>query len=220
MNAPPEPTQSTGITQTANIAQNNPLTRPGWNQELKLWLLFLGALAGGFFLHEIGHCVVAWVHGYGVIPTPMKEYLLSPIPLALENLVALGGIAGSVAALAGALMWFHCKPVAGRSALLAGTLAGPGFYALRFVLFGRGHDGEEFQQAQAALGLLYAGHTLDWFFVGLFLVAAGVWFWRARPPLTFRFAGRLLGGAVAGLATLVLLQSVNNAIFDPLFGGH
>jgi hypothetical protein len=180
------------------------------------WVLFICAIVGSFFLHEIGHCTVAWAHGYAAVPTPAKEYLLSPIPQALENQVALGGILGSVAAVLGTLFWLHRSPGATRSALLAGAMTAPGFYTLRFILFGRGHDADEFQQAQAALGLSYSGHALDWFFAGLMLVAAVFWLLRTHQRLTLRFAGRVFAGAVLALTVLVLLQSVNNAVFDPL----
>lgn len=34
------------------------------------WSLFATALVACFYLHEIGHCAVAWVHGCPAIPTP------------------------------------------------------------------------------------------------------------------------------------------------------
>jgi hypothetical protein len=71
--------------------------------------------------------------------------------------------------------------------------------------------------AQAALGFSYGGHALDWIFVFLFAGAAGTWFWRARPRPSLRLAGRLVLGSVVALMVLVLLQSLNNAVFDPLF---
>jgi hypothetical protein len=40
-----------------------------------------------------------------------------------------------------------------KSRLFSGALTAPGFYSLRFVLAGRGHDATEFQEAQVALGL-------------------------------------------------------------------
>lgn len=85
-----------------------------------------------------------------------------------------------------------------------------------FPLGGRGHDGTEFQEAQAALGFNYGGHALDWIFLLLFVVAAGIWFGRVQPRLTFRLVGRLVLGSVLALAVLVALQTVNNAVFDPL----
>ncbi len=182
----------------------------------RLWLVFAAAIVLSFFVHEIGHCLVAWVHGCPAIPTPAKEYLLRPLPDGVQNTMALAGVLGSVAALAGALGWLFRRPTALRSAVLAGAMTGQGFYALRFWLAGRGHDETEFQEAQAALGLSYSGHALDWMFVGLFVLAAAAWFWRVRPPVTARLIGRLLLGAVFALVVLIALQVGNNALFDPL----
>jgi hypothetical protein len=183
----------------------------------KLWLLFAGAIVVALFVHEIGHCVVAWAHGCPAIPTPAKEYLLKPVPQELQDQVALGGIMGSVTALAGAIYWLYRKPDASRSAVLAGAMAMPGLYMLRFILAGRGHDGSEFQEAQAALGLSYAGHAVDWLFAALFVLAAAAWFLRIHPRVTFRLAGRLILGAVTALVVVVLVQTINNAVFDPVF---
>lgn len=183
----------------------------------RLWLVLVTAMVASFYLHELGHCAVAWVHGYAAVPTPLKEYISQPLPPAVGSAVSLGGIGGSVTALLLALACFLRRPDSARSAILAGAMTAPGFYSLRFLLAGRGHDATEFQEAQAALGLAYSGHALDWVFLALFLGAAAVWFWRLRPPVTLRLAGRLAAGAFAALVALVVLQSVNNAVFDPLF---
>jgi hypothetical protein len=50
----------------------------------------------GFFVHEVGYCIPAWLNGYGAVPTPAKEYLLESIPPKLTEIVALGGIVCSV----------------------------------------------------------------------------------------------------------------------------
>jgi hypothetical protein len=181
------------------------------------WLCFLGAIAASFLVHETGHCAVAWLHGVPAIPTPMKEYLLKPIPETLQCQVSLGGIVGSVVALLAAVLWLHAHPTPTRSALLAGAMTAPGFYTLRFILAGRGHDATEFQEAQAALGLSYSGHAADWLFAGLFVIATVFWFVRIRARPTLRLIGRLLAGAIAALAVLVFLQSANNALFDRFF---
>jgi hypothetical protein len=183
----------------------------------RLWLWFAGAVVISLFVHEIGHCLIAWLYGCPAIPTPAKEYLLGPLSAAGQNAVALGGVLGSVAALLGAGYWWFRKRDTIRSALLAGAMTMPGCYTLRFLLMGRGHDGDEFQQAQAALGLNYSGHAVDWLFLALFVLAATVWFWRTRPPLSLRLAGRLVAGFILGLVVVVLLQVGNNALFDPLF---
>jgi hypothetical protein len=181
------------------------------------WLFFTGAIVASLFVHEIGHCAVAWLHGYAAVPTPAKEYLFQPIPEAVQNQVALGGLLGSVMALLVAASSFHRHRTVTTSALLAGAMAAPGFYTLRFILAGRGHDATEFQEAQAALGLSYSGHAMDWLFLGLFVLSTGYWFWRTRSRLTPQLLGRLLLGAFAALLVVVLLQSINNAVFDPLF---
>ena len=175
------------------------------------------ALLASFSLHEIGHCAVAWVHGCPAIPTPLKEYILEPLSAPARNLVSLGGTGGSVTALLLALGWLLRRPDPTRSAILAGAMTAPGFYTVRFLLAGRGHDATEFQEAQVALGLEYSGHALDGLFIALFVGAAAVWFWRRRPSVTFGLAGRLAAGAFAALVAVVVLQSVNNAVFDPLF---
>jgi hypothetical protein len=198
-----------------NTEQTQPLVRP--RRSLMPWLFFVAAIVVSFFVHELGHCSVAWLHGYPAIPTPAKEYLLKPIPENVQYQVALGGILGSVAALLAGVCWLYRRHSAVNSALLAGTLTAPGFYTLRFILAGRGHDATEFQEAQAALGMSYSGHAVDWIFVSLFLIVAAFWFCRTRTRPTSRLVGRLLLGALAALAVVVLLQSVNNAVFDPLF---
>jgi hypothetical protein len=180
-------------------------------------MLFSAAIVASLFVHEIGHCAVAWCHGYAAIPTAAKEYLLSPLPEALQHPVALGGIVGSVVALLTALFWFHRNPTAIGSALLAGAMAPPGFYTLRFILTGHGHDATEFQDAQSALGLAYSGHAVDWLFVALFGITAALWFLRTRSRPSHRLVVRLIAGAVASLVVVVLLQTINNALFDPLF---
>ena len=70
--------------------------------------------------------------------------------------------------------------------------------------------------SQAALGLSYSGHSADWFFVGLILLAAVAWVSRIQPRVTPRLAARLVLGALLALVVLVLLRSVNNAFFDPI----
>lgn len=219
MNTAPETSETPklwtkGAPQEAGIG---PSSGPKSARNRTVWLAYLLAMAGSFFLHELGHCAAAWMHGYPAIPTPMKEYLRGPVLEAHQNQIALGGIAGSILAVAGAGLWFNRHPGAISSAQLAGTMVGPGFYALRFVLAGRGHDGTEFQEAQAALGLWYGGHALDWFFIGLLAIAAAFWFWRTGAHLSFRLAGRLLIGAMVGVVALAMLQKANNAIFDPIF---
>jgi hypothetical protein len=191
--------------------------RGSLSHTLTPWVIFTCAIVVSFFIHETGHCTVAWLHGYPAIPTPAKEYILKPVPEAVQHQVALGGILGSVVAVLAGAFWLYRRPTAIRSALLAGAVTAPGIYTLRFILVGRGHDATEFQEAQAALGLRYAGHAIDWLFAGLFALATLFWFWRTRARPTPRLAGRLIVGALAAVIATGLLQSINNAVFDPLF---
>lgn len=181
------------------------------------WLVFAASIGASFFVHEIGHCLVAWANGCPAIPTPMKEYMLVDLPTEVQNPMALGGIAGTVMVLLGTLVGTLHRPTPVRSAMLAGAITAPGCYTLRFLLAGRGHDATEFQEVQAAMGFAYSGHAVDWLFMGLFVAAAVVWFWRTRASLTLRLAVRLLAGALVAIVLVVLLQSANNAFFDPLF---
>ncbi len=181
------------------------------------WLLFAAAILASVFIHELGHCTVPWLHGYPAIPTPAKEYILKPLPEGIQNQMALGGIIGSVLALVAASLWLHLRHGAISSSILAGAMTAPGFYTLRFILAGRGHDATEFQEAQAALGLSYPGHGVDWLFVSLFVVATVFWFWRTRARPTPRLVARLVVGSIAALVFLALLQTINNRVFDPLF---
>ena len=188
----------------------------GWPSR-NCWVVFAAAIVASVFIHELGHCAVAWLHGYPAIPTPAKEYILKPLPEGVQNQMALGGIIGSVVALLGASLWLQLRPGAISSSILAGAMTSPGFYTLRFILAGRGHDATEFQEAQAALGLSYAGHGVDWLFVSLFLAGTLFWFWWMRVRPTPKLVVRLVVGAIAAVVILALLQTVNNRLFDPLF---
>jgi hypothetical protein len=192
-------------------------SQPAAQHSIRLWVLFLAAIVLSFFVHELGHCAVSWIHGYRAVPTPAKEYVLESIPESVQHQVALGGLVGSVLALLVVMFWLNLRPSASASALLAGGMTAPGFYTLRFILAGRGHDATEFQEAQAALGLSYSGHAADWLWVGLFMIATLFWFVRTRARLTPRLLGRFVVGSLVAMLTVVLLQFVNNAVFDPLF---
>lgn len=91
----------------------------------------------------------------------------------------------------------------------------PGMYSFRFFIAGRGHDATEFQEAQAALGFSYSGHSIDWILLGLFLAGSLIWLIKEKPR--FRMAGRLVIGFILTLIFVVAFQSINNAIFDPIF---
>ena len=149
------------------------------------------------------------------MPTPGKTYTVDAIPADLQQYVSLGGILGSSFVVF--LIFFLClkKCFNFSSAILAGTLAAPGMYVIRFILKGRGHDDTEFQEAQSALGLSYSGHFLDWFFLILLIVGIGIWVIKSSPKINI--LGRLLIGIILTFIFFIALQDVNNAIFNPIF---
>ena len=142
------------------------------NLDYKPWAVYLSALLISVYLHEIGHCIPAWAHGFRAVPTPAKEYISGDIPMNVKQYVSLGGIVATIALTLAAISVFIVTDYRYKSALLAGVIAVPGIYTLRFMLVGRGHDATEFQEAQAAMGLDYSGHALDWIFLTLFLAGA------------------------------------------------
>jgi hypothetical protein len=196
--------------------------RPGMpfvsrREQTLLWLIFAGSILGSAYVHELGHCIPAWLHGYPAIPTPAKEYISAAVADSVQRAISLGGILGSVLALLGALCLYLKSRAARASAILAGALIIPLFYALRFFVAGRSHDATEFQEAQAALGLSYSGHSLDWFFLIAWIAMALVWLLKSRTRPRIHLLWNCLKGAVLGLLLLAGLQTTNNMIFDPIF---
>lgn len=183
--------------------------------EIKVWTIYFLTILISVYIHEIGHCIPAWLNGYTAIPTPAKEYILADIPDNIQMYVSLGGIIGTVLFSVLVLILYLKKSLKYGSAILAGAIAIPGIYTLRFFLAGRGHDSTEFQEAQAAVGLEYSGHSLDWFFLVLFVFGALVWILNSKPG--FRIIVRLLIGFLLTFAFIIGLQVINNAIFDPIF---
>jgi hypothetical protein len=186
-----------------------------YKQELKTWLIYFGTIFFSLYIHEIGHCIPAWVNGYWAVPTPAKEYSSSLIPSGLIQYISLGGIISTILLSLLIFLIYIVKSSAFNSAILAGAIAMPGAYTLRFILAGRGHDATEFQEAQSALGFNYSGHSLDWIFLILFLAGLTIWIKKSKPRS--KVLGRLLMGFVLTLIFIVGLQSINNAIFDPVF---
>jgi len=185
-----------------------------YKNELKIWLIYFGTIFLSLYIHEIGHCIPAWMHGYQAIPTPVKEYLQESIPKELSLSVSLAGIIGTLLFSITALVAYSVKLLI-NPAILAGAIAMPGMYTLRYILFGRGHDGAEFQEAQSALGFGYSGHSLDIAFLLLFLAGAILWIIRIRPGL--KVSGRLFLGFILTIFFVIGLQFFNNLIFDPIF---
>ena len=190
--------------------------RVEFKHELQIWAIFFATIFFSAYIHEFGHCIPAWIHGYWAVPTPVKEYESHTIPLDLKQYVSLGGIIGSVVVLLVISILYLNINHRFSSVLLAGALAMPGMYTLRFILIGRGHDATEFQEAQSALGLSYSGHSLDWFFLTFFLLGAVMWITKSKP--SHKILGRLLIGFVLTFVFVAALQKINNAIFDPILG--
>ena len=71
------------------------------NGLFRIWLVFAGAVVVSIFVHEVGHCAVAWGYGCPAIPTFAKEYILGPLPDEVQNPVALGGMVGILSSPAG-----------------------------------------------------------------------------------------------------------------------
>jgi len=78
-------------------------------------------------------------------------------------------------------------------------------YVLHIVLYQwQGHGGHEFQEAQAALGLNYSGHSMDWFFHNIIPCTCCTWFVTIRPG--YKVIPRLLIGSVAHFSSLLRLS--------------
>jgi hypothetical protein len=186
-----------------------------YKYELKVWSIYFVIIILSCYIHELGHCIPAWVHGYWAVPTPAKEYVSPNVPVDLKQYVSLGGIIGSILVSVVAIFLCMTKTYRDNSAIIAGAIAMPGMYTVRFILSGRGHDATEFQEAQFALGLSYSGHSLDWIFLILFLLGIVVWIIKSEP--NYKVIGRVSIGFVLTFIFLIGLQVINNAIFDPIF---
>ena len=183
--------------------------------EINVWSIYFLTIFLSIYVHEIGHCLPAWIEGVRAIPTPAKEYITDDIPINLKQSISLGGIVGTVLFSLMVFVFYLKKYFKYGSAILAGSIAVPGIYALRYFIIGRGHDGSEFQEAQSALGLSYSGHSLDWLFFALFILGVVIWIAKSKP--NYKIAGRILVGLVLTMIFIVGLQSINNTIFDPIF---
>ena len=185
------------------------------NNEFKIWAIYLTTILVAVYTHEIGHCIPAWINGFQAIPTPAKEYISNNLPIGLIQYVSLGGIIGSILVSLTGIFIYVFKSFRYNSSILAGAIAMPGIYTLKFILSGRGHDATEFQEAQSALGLEYSGHSLDWIFLILFLLGISVWIFKSKPR--YKIIGRLSIGVILTIVFVIGLQVINNAIFDPIF---
>jgi hypothetical protein len=188
-----------------------------FKKELQTWSIYFVTILFSIYAHEIGHCIPAWIHGYQAIPTPAKEYISDQVPSDLKLYISLGGIIATflvtIAILAICSFMDLLNP-----AILAGAIANPGVYSLRYLIAGRGHDGTEFQEAQQALGLSYSRHFLDIAFILIFSAGVILWMMKYKPGL--KITGRLVLGFFLTTFFIVGLQVLNNYIFDPLFSKH
>jgi len=183
--------------------------------ELKIWSVYFLTVLISIYFHEIGHCIPAWIEGVSAIPTLAKEYIMEEIPYTLKQNISLGGLIATVLFSLIIILWYLLKSSKYGSAILAGAIAVPGLYTLRFLLVGRGHDATEFQEVQSALGLNYSGHSLDWILLILTLVGVAAWIFKSKPG--YKIIVRLLIGLILTMIIIGGLQELNNAIFDPIF---
>ncbi len=186
-----------------------------FNNEIRIWSVYFLTIILVIYVHELGHCIPAWLAGVKAIPTPAKEYIAETIPAGLQQQVSVGGILGTVLSAILIMIYYLIKRFKYAQAVMAGAIAMPLMYSFRFLIAGRGHDATEFQEAQAALGLNYSGHFIDWVFLALVIAGCTVWILREKPKI--KIAGRLLVGFILTLIFTVVFQTLNNAIFDPLF---
>jgi hypothetical protein len=178
-------------------------------------MIFSGACIGGVYAHELGHAVAGWVQGIPVLPTPFKEYILQDqVEWAQQIWISLGGVAATVLLVVGTLIWYARERRSVADAVLAGVLLTPCVYTIRFLLVGRGHDGLEWQEAQSALGAAPSGHAVDVLFLCLSLVGSAAWMVRRRSSLRPSSVIEVTGLMLGGIALLMTLQVVNNALFD------
>lgn len=180
---------------------------------IKTWALYFVFVLLAIFVHELGHSVAAWVMGYKSIPTFAKAYPLETIPPHAEQYISLGAITGNIIFAAAAVYLFFKSAYKYKAVVLAAAIASPGVYSILFLFKGRGHDGTEFQEAQAAMGFSYYGHSADF----LFMFIAGLVILCYKLKITFKIVVRFLTGVVLTFIFIVALQIINNRVFDPLF---
>ncbi len=65
-------------------------------EEIKNWAVYFLSAMAAVFIHETGHCIPAWLHGYPAVPTPAMEYILHPVTVEQNQWISLGGYIGTV----------------------------------------------------------------------------------------------------------------------------
>jgi len=184
-------------------------------EEIKHWAVYFLSAMAAVFIHETGHCVPAWLQGFPAVPTLGMEYILHPVTVEQNQWISLGGYIGTALFIMVALIIFLFTDYKYNSALYAGAVAISGMYSVLFFINGRGHGGHEFQEAQAALGFSYSGHSLDVFFLTIFTFLASIGFLKTKPG--YKIIWKLLIGAVLTFFFFIALEWINNSIFDPFF---
>ena len=180
--------------------------------------VFALACVAGVYAHEIGHAVAAWLQGIAMVPMPVKSYTLGGhVGAHQQAWISFGGVAATTVVVVAAFVWYARTPRPAADAVLAGVLVPLTFYAVRFALAGRGHDGLEWQEAQSALGVAFSGHAVDVLFLVLWGGGVGLWIGRRRSTLRPASVAKALALMLAGVVILAVLQVVNNAALDPLF---
>jgi len=169
----------------------------------------------GIWIHEIGHCIPAWVHGYAAFPSPANEYILHPVSGGLNQYISLFGYVGTVSFVIITTLVFLLTNFRFKSEMYAGATAIIGMYCSLILFNGRGHGGHEVQEAQAAIGFTYSGHSMDVFIIALFISLSLIWFFYKKPK--FKIIWRLLIGAIITFLFFILYEWSNNLIFDPIF---
>lgn len=186
--------------------------------ELRFALVFTATCFASAYLHEIGHALLGLVQGIAVIPTPAKEYeLCDVVDWRQMKGIALGGVLTSAILTAAAIFCYLWRRTGQANAFLGGMLVLPGLYTLRFILAGRGHDGLEFQEAQAALGFSPSGHSFDFVFLVLFGLGCAVMYVRNSHAMRMKSVLRIFSYSLLGVILLITVQVANNALFDRHF---
>lgn len=189
-------------------------TRMG--QRVKFVLLFQSASICSIYVHELGHATAGWAQGIPVFPSLAKEYVLrTTIEWREQIWIALGGPAATAIVVFLAILWASRNRK--QASCAAGVLVVPAVYVIRTLFVGRSHDGLECQEAQSAIGLNPNGHALDVLFVFLFFAGCAVLAMRDELQLRWRSLAKWFLLGLVGVATLILIQVGNNAVFDRHF---
>ncbi len=187
--------------------------------DVRFALVFSVTCLAGMLVHEVGHAVAGWVQAIAVVPTPAKDYVLQgQVEWSRQIWISFGGVAGTTVLVLGTAFWYLRASATRRSdAVLAGVFLPLCAYSIRFLLLGRGHDGLEWQAAQAALGVNAAGHGVDILFLCLLAVGIAAWVLRSQPPVRPGLMLKVVGLFLGGIVLVVLIQVTNNALFDRFF---